>query len=91
MRQKAVSKEKQNPNKTGQCERYARSKDGLRPSERSAGARPDVPAQFQPMPLEPCLDSAATYDPNVNYAIVLATLLLLLDRHDAERRERQHI
>ncbi len=88
MKQKADSQEKQSANKTGQYGSHDRSGDGLRPSERSVGARPDVPARFQRMPLEPCLDCAATYDPNVNYANVLASLLLLLETHDAARRGR---
>ncbi len=73
MKQKADSQEKQNANKTGQYR------------SRSISAHPGVPTRFQPMLLEPCLNSAATYDPNFNYAIVLASLLLLLDTHDAER------
>ena len=88
MKQKADSQEKQNANKTDQSGPHAPTGDGLRPSERSVGANTDVPARFRPMQLEPCLEYAATYDPEINYAIVLASLLLLLETHDAERRGR---
>ena len=85
MKQKADSQEKQNANETGQYEPQDHSGDGLRPSERSVGARAVVPARFEPVPLEACLDYAATYDPNVNYSNVIASVLLLLAARDAER------
>ncbi|MCH7727299.1 MAG: hypothetical protein IH991_12585 [Planctomycetes bacterium] len=88
MKQKADSQEKQNSNKTGQYGPHDRSGVGLRPSDRSIGVHADVPAGFQPMPLEPCLEYAAMYDPHINYAIVLVSLLLLLETRDAERRGR---
>ena len=89
MKQKAGSQEKQNANKTEKYRSQDRSGDGLLSSERSISDRPCVPARFQPMPLEPCLDCAATYDPNINYAIVLASLLLLLATRDAEQLRTQ--
>ncbi|MCH8146995.1 MAG: hypothetical protein IH987_03250 [Planctomycetes bacterium] len=88
MQQKGDFQEKQNSNKTGQFVPQDRSGDGLRPNERSVGARADAPELFQPIPLKPCVDCAATYDPDTNYAHVLASLLPLLATHDAERRDR---
>ena len=89
MIQKADSLEKQYANKTGQYGPHDRSGDGLRMSERSVGARTDAPARSQPMPLEACLDCAATYDLDVNYAIVLASLIIWIATRDAKRTGRQ--
>ena len=83
MKQKADSQEKLNANKAGQYEPSDRSGEDPPASERAEGTRAHVPAQSQP--LESCLDCAATYDRNVNYANVLASLFLWLEAHVVKR------
>ena len=89
MKQKADSLEKQHAHKSGRYEPQDRSGDGLRAHEQTVDARADVSARFQTIPIEACLNSATAYDPDVNYAIVLASVLAWIEARDAQRTGRR--
>ncbi len=82
MKQKNDSQEKQNASKTGQDESALRLGYGPPACERSEGARKHRP--LRSLSLEACVDCATSYDPNVNYATVLASLLSSLQTHKEE-------
>lgn len=73
---------KRNSDKTTHHGPYDRNVISILPTERSVDGTLNVSPRFHSMPLQVCLDSSNVFDPNVNYAHVLASLLIYLETHD---------